>query len=574
MSSTKNLISSSSIHKDVKDNLSEFISNQDNWIYYVFHAQANILNLPTITIIGEGKVMDELINQDWVNNSIELYNIIINVIEMDQIIVNKKTPHNIYYNLNCQWDQLIFYNDDFYDEEIAYFQNNGEKKFLKKTRRWLKQKEEAYTKSLVSYTNNEEKDSANFVFTLKRLQQLLEEIITDFKVIFHPMEGFLKSYTTEQVLSFLVAHSNTVKNKFDRDTTILSIDFYDLTKSPLSIKYLLSILNYQSSTIEEDIYDIKLLINNLGLFAEALSTDFNSDYSDIFKQRVKQLETHIIIEKAKTSVESWEDILENQVKEALKTFYKPKSVFLLSKKYFNIPLTDLKYEKGIHLFIVVLTQKRNYQEIRQFSNLITKQTSGKVKVSVLLQKANNWTRNIPEFLEFYEKHFTNVNLFYGNSIYISYDKDEDIIAYNKNRYTQECFESLNRAYLNIKENSDERFCEAQAMLYHFVIQQSLLLLVYKKLDLIPNIINLSYLWDLIQWCYPSIYKDISDLPTVRKVLFNKDCFIKYYPKPNEFIVDCTLEDIKELDSFCDMIYSFTKEELKDSSLSIVPQLYK
>ncbi|MDM1521622.1 hypothetical protein, partial [Myroides odoratimimus] len=385
MLTSKNLISSSSIHKDIKENLSEFISKPDNWIYYVFHAQANILTLPTITIIGEGKVLKELVNQDWVNNSIELYNTIINVIEMDQLILNKKTPHNIYYNLNCQLDQLIFCNDGFYDEEIENIQNDGERNFLKKTKSWLKQKEESYTKLLQPYTSSEEQDSVNIVFILQRLQQLLQEIITDFKVIFLPMDVFLKNYTTEQVLSFLVAHSNTVKNKFDKNTTIAGIDFYDLTKPPLSIKYLLIILNYQSS-IKEDVYDIKLLIDNLNLFAEALTIDFKNDYSDIFKHRVKQLETYNIIEKAKASVESWEDTLENQVKETLKTFYRPKSVFLLSKRYFNIPLTDLKYERGIHLFIVVLTHKRTYQEIRQFSNLITKQTSGQVKVTVLLQK--------------------------------------------------------------------------------------------------------------------------------------------------------------------------------------------
>ncbi|MFM9402579.1 hypothetical protein ACKLNQ_11635 [Myroides odoratimimus] len=228
-------------------------------------------------------------------------------------------------------------------------------------------------------------------------------------------------------------------------------------------------------------------------------------------------------------------------------------------------MTDFKYERGIHLFIVVLTQKRTYQEIRQFSNLITKQTSGQVKVTVLLQKASNWTRNIPMFFEFYKKYFTSQNLFYGNSIYISYDKDEDTITHNKNKYTQECLESLNRAYLNIKENSNATFCEAQAMLYHFVIQQSLVLLIYRKLDFISSIIDLNYLWDLIQWYYPSVYKDINELPTVKKMLFNKDCFVKYYPKPNDFIVDSTLEDIKELDSFCDMIYSFTKKELGDNS---------
>ncbi|MEC4036563.1 hypothetical protein [Myroides odoratimimus] len=564
MLTSKNLISSSSIHKDIKENLSEFISKPDNWIYYVFHAQANILTLPTITIIGEGKVLKELVNQDWVNNSIELYNTIINVIEMDQLILNKKTPHNIYYNLNCQLDQLIFCNDGFYDEEIENIQNDGERNFLKKTKRWLKQKEESYTKLLQPYTSSEEQDSVNIVFILQRLQQLLQEIITDFKVIFLPMDVFLKNYTTEQVLSFLVAHSNTVKNKFDKNTTIAGIDFYNLTKPPLSIKYLLIILNYQSS-IKEDVYDIKLLIDNLNLFAEALTIDFKNDYSDIFKHRVKQLETYNIIEKAKASVESWEDTLENQVKETLKTFYRPKSVFLLSKRYFNIPLTDFKYERGIHLFIVVLTQKRTYQEIRQFSNLITKQTSGQVKVTVLLQKASNWTRNIPMFFEFYKKYFTSQNLFYGNSIYISYDKDEDTITHNKNKYTQECLESLNRAYLNIKENSNATFCEAQAMLYHFVIQQSLVLLIYRKLDFISSIIDLNYLWDLIQWCYPSVYKDINELPTVKKMLFNKDCFVKYYPKPNDFIFDSTLEDIKELDSFCDMIYSFTKKELGDNS---------
>ncbi|KUF44548.1 hypothetical protein AS361_15975 [Myroides marinus] len=122
--------------------------------------------------------------------------------------------------------------------------------------------------------------------------------------------------------------------------------------------------------------------------------------------------------------------------------------------------------------------------------------------------------------------------------------------------------------MNIKENSNAIFCEAQTMLYHFVIQQSLVLLIYKKLDLIPNIIELSYLWDLIQWCYPSVYKDINDLPAVKRILFNKDCFVKSYPKSNDYIINCTLEDIKELDSFCDMIYSFAKEEVKDSSLII------
>ncbi|MDM1521526.1 hypothetical protein HX087_17295, partial [Myroides odoratimimus] len=207
-------------------------------------------------------------------------------------------------------------------------------------------------------------------------------------------------------------------------------------------------------------------------------------------------------------------------------------------------------------------------EIRQFSNLITKQTSGQVKVTVLLQKASNWTRNIPMFFEFYKKYFTNQNLFYGNSIYISHDKDEDIITDNKNKYIQECLESLNQAYLNIKENSNAIFCEAQVMLYHFVIQQSLVLLIYKKLEFIPSIIDVNYLYDLIQWCYPSVYKNINDLPAVKRILFNKDCFVKYYPKPNDFIADCTLEDIKELDSFCDMIYSLTKEEVKDSSLLI------
>jgi len=43
------------------------------------------------------------------------------------------------------------------------------------------------------------------------------------------------------------------------------------------------------------------------------------------------------------------------------------------------------------------------------------------------------------------------------------------------------------------------------------------------------------------------------------ILFNKGSFVRYYPRLNDFIVDYSLEDIKELDSFCDMIYSFTKK---------------
>ncbi|MEC4054538.1 hypothetical protein VSP10_17345 [Myroides odoratimimus] len=153
-------------------------------------------------------------------------------------------------------------------------------------------------------------------------------------------------------------------------------------------------------------------------------------------------------------------------------------------------------------------------------------------------------------------------------MYIDYDKDENLIVENKKRYNQECLKATNKAYLNIKDNNKEVFCEAQATLYHFVIQQSLVLLIYNKLEVKPNIIGLKYLWDLIQWCHPSIYTDIDNMSVIRKALFNNS-FVRSYPKSNGHVINCSLEDIKELDIFCSMIYSLTKKELGDnSSLSV------
>lgn len=565
MTSIKNHISSLSIPSALIENLQKITIDENYAFYFIFYSESNLLTLPTITIAGRGDVFKELTNQDWVTQSIDLYNVIINLFEIDTLIEYKLNSQKMYSHLNCQLDQLVFQAEEDYGGYLGlHFMKKTGKTYLKKTRKWLENRSKNHLNKLDEYIVRIEDRDSNYVTIVNALKQLLKEVLIDFTTIFFP-PFLMQIPSEEEVLNFILKHSKSVsKCNWPQIDTVRE---YRFQKSTPPIQHLLYIFNFDKQE-ENNKYEITLLIDIMRVFISLFSTTLLYQYTEEYKKRTKQLKIHNIREEAKASVESWEETLENQVKATLKTFYTPKSVFLLSKRHFNIPLTELNYERGIHLFIVVLTQKRTYQDIRQFCKAITKQTSGQVKVTAILQKASDWTRNIPMFFEFYKKYFTNQNLFYGNSIYISHDKDEDIITDNKNKYIQECLESLNQAYLNIKENSNAIFCEAQVMLYHFVIQQSLVLLIYKKLEFIPSIIDVNYLYDLIQWCYPSVYKNINDLPAVKKILFNKDCFVKYYPKPNDFIADCTLEDIKELDSFCDMIYSLTKEEVKDSSLLI------
>ncbi|EHO07931.1 hypothetical protein [Myroides odoratimimus] len=566
MTSIKNHISSLSIPCALKENLQKLTIDENYAFYFIFYSESNLLTLPTITIAGSGNVFEELINQDWVIHSVDLYNVIINLLDIDALIEYQLNSQKMYSHLNCQLDQLVFQAEEDHDGYLGlHFMKKTGNAYLEKTRKWLETRSKNHLNKLDEYITNIGDRDSNYVIIVNALKQLLKEVLIDFTTIFFP-PSLLQMPSEEEVLNFLLKHSKILE-KYDWPQ-IDTVRKYRFQKSNPPIQHLLYIINFDKQEEENNKYEITLLIDIIRVFISVFSTTLLYQYKEEYKKRTKQLKIYNIREEAKASVESWEETLENQVKETLKTFYRPKSVFLLSKKYFNIPLTDLNYERGIQLFIVVLTHKRTYQEIRQFNNAIAKKTKGRVKVTVLLQKESDWVKNLPEFFEFYKKYFTDQNLFYGNSFYINYKTERYFIDNNKKQYNKECLESINLAYLNIKENSNAIFCEAQTMLYHFVIQQSLVLLIYKKLDLIPNIIELSYLWDLIQWCYPSVYKDINDLPAVKRILFNKDCFVKSYPKSNDYIINCTLEDIKELDSFCDMIYSFAKEEVKDSSLII------
>lgn len=562
MTSIKNHISSLSIPCALKENLQKLTFLKNYTLYFIFYSESNLLTLPTITIAGRGNEFEELINQDWIIQSIDLYNVKTNLFDINNLFDYQLNSQKIYSHLNCRPDQLIYQAYEDYEGylELHLVKKNGNA-YLEKTKKWLETRSKNHLNKLDKYIVSIGDRDCNYSIIVNALKQLLKEAILDFKTIFFP-PFLIQLPSEEEILNFILKYSKSL-SRYDWPQ-INTIRKYSFNEPNPPVKHLLYIFNFDKQE-ENNKYEITLLIDIVRVFISVFSTTLLHQYTQEYKKRTKQLKIYNIIEEAKASVESWEETLENQVKETLKTLYRPKSVFLLSKRYFNIPLADLNFERGIHLFIVILTHKRTYQEIRQFNNTITKKTKGRAKVTVILQKENDWVKNLPEFFAFYKKYFTDQNLFYGNSFYLNYKKEESIIDNKKDQYNKDCLESLNRAYLNIKENSNEIFCEAQAMLYHFVIQQSLVLLIYKKLELIPSIIDLNYLWDLIQWCYPSVYKEIDDLSAVKRILFNKDCFVKSYPKPNDFIVDCTLDDIKEVDTFCDVIYSFTKEKIKDSS---------
>lgn len=561
MIAIKNIISNSSIHRDLKNLLNTLLSDNDNCIYYVFYANAGLLSLPIITVIGEGQIVDTLIKEDWVVNSIETYKTFINVIEIDQLFVDKNAPHNIYYNLNCQLDQLVFYNDMAYDEGVEYFQINGTKNFLKETKKWFEAKCTNYDNILHRYIGKIDSENQNSTFQLNGLQQLLKEVIADFQVVFCPMQGFLKSYSESEVLEVILTYYKSGTVYLSNDDVL---NFHIYRESPLPLEHFLYLLDFKSTGIGKK-YDVSLLVESLCSLIKSLSVHLHIKYVKEFRERIGTLDIFTIKEEAKASVESWEDILEKQVKTELKTIYNPQAVFLLSKRYFNISLPDLKYEKGIQLFLVVLTHKTTYESVKHFSSTIGKQTNGRVKVTVILQKKSNWTRHIPMFYEFYKKYFVSNNLYLGIRFSIDYTKVEKLTLDNKEQYIRDCVKLLDKTYVSIKQNIEEHFCETQAMLYHYILQQSLILLIYNKLSFIPNIIELRYLWNMIQWFYPSVYKDLDEITITKQILFNTDSFVKSYPKQNDYISNCTVEDIKELDTFCGMIYTLTKEELKKSN---------
>ncbi|MGL5277247.1 hypothetical protein [Myroides sp.] len=561
MTNIKNCISSLRISGALKEKLEELTVDENEAFYFIFYSESNLLTLPTITIVGYGDVFQELMTQDWVIKSIEFYGVIVNLLNVYDLFEYQRNSQKIYRHLNCQLDQLVFQANEDHDGNLEiHFNERKEKNYFKKTKKWFKTRERNHLNTLNHYIANIENNENNYAIIVNGLQQLLKEIISDFQTIFFP-PFFVQKLSHTEILTFVLNYCKSLEVYWPKTNIVRDVYFEDTTPPAVHFHYILGFDLLQ----QKNEYEATLLIEIVRALIRAFSITLFNHYVEEYIERVKQLEIYTIKEEAKASVESWEDSLETKVREALNVIYNPKSVFLLSKKYFNISLSELKHEKGLHFFIIVLTNKMTYQYIKELSNMLRKETNGRVKVTVLLQKKSNWTRHIPLFPTFYKTYFQREKLFEGHMLYIDYDKIVLPIIDNKSQYNQECLRLLENIDISLKQNFEKQFCETQAMHYHFVLQQSLILLIYNKLDFIPNIIGLKYLWDLIQWCYPTVYKDLEDISVVKRVLFDNDSFVKSYPKQNDYISNCTIEDIKELDTFCGMIYTLTKEELKNSN---------
>lgn len=561
MTNIKNCISSLRISGALKEKLEELTVDENEAFYFIFYTESNLLTLPTITIAGYGDVFQELMTQDWVIKSIEFYGVIVNLLNVDDLLEYQRNSQKIYRHLNCQLDQLVFQAEEDLDGNLEiHFNERKEKNYLKKTKKWFKTRERKHLNTLDQYIANIENNESNYAIIVNGLQQLLKGIISDFETIFFP-PFLLQKLSHTQILTFVLKYCKSLKVYWPKINIVRDVYFEEITPPAVHFHYILGFDLLQ----QKNEYEATLLIEIVRALIRAFSITLFNHYVEEYIERVKQLEIYTIKEEAKASVESWEDILEKQVKAELKTIYNPQAVFLLSKRYFNISLPDLKYEKGIQLFLVVLTHKTTYESVKHFSSTIGKKTNGRVKVTVILQKKSNWTRHIPMFYEFYKRYFVSSNLYLGVTFSIDYAKVEILTTDNKEQYTRDCVKLLDKTYVSIKQNVEEQLCETQAMLYHYILQQSLILLIYNKLSFIPNIIELRYLWNMIQWFYPSVYKDLEELTVIKQIIFNTDSFVKSYPKQNDYISNCTSEGIKELDTFCSMIYTLTKEELKKSN---------
>lgn len=289
-----------------------------------------------------------------------------------------------------------------------------------------------------------------------------------------------------------------------------------------------------------------------------------------------KLQRHDILESVEKSQKNPEIKYRNKTKKVLKKYHNPLSVYLIACKKTGVS------ESSLHYFCIALVQKISYSTVLLIKSDIRKATKGNVQITILLQKKTNWHKQIPLFHSFYKEWFTQDNLWFGKHSEINFEELElKPTIQTKIEYWEACSKSLkNMLYLDeISLTSNKK--EMHLILYKQFLTQSFLAIIYSELNIIPHILNLKYLWDILEWCYPEIHQKINNNPFLKEILFKEIEILVQYPKPQNYVFNFSEEEMSEVSIFCKEVYHLTEklytnpcyENIASSSPAIIPPAF-
>lgn len=556
MKAVTNKILDLEIPNELKEKLHYLIEEDREHVHYVFYSKPNLnFEKPTITIITEGWTVKKLIDESWIKAGSSKYEVHVHLLDISNLLLHEDISSKIFLHLNCNTMQLVYidYLCDNY-EYHSYYKFECRKKYLKQTIRWFERTQAIYENIIENYIEMSYRNNNDVVVSLLLFQEFFKDLLFDFRTIFCPIPHSLE-ISNKEVLIYMLSHCSA----------------FNAIKEAIPMDFFVKILEYkvEESSLIFNEESFSVLLKNVKLFKDALFVDFQDAYIKDYKKLMKQVEIFEIETEAIRNFKTEDDILKEKAKSLLKKCLNTKSVYLISQKSYNITSvhSDMKHETGTHYFLFVLAHFVSFDKIREVTKRITKETDGRVKVTIISQKATSWKVHVPLFHEFYEK-YCKYNIWYGSSMNLDYDLF-DLASPEKTKvhFWKNCSELINDSLFSFNSLSEGEIKEVHFILYRHALHHTLLAIIYSKLNMVPNIQSTSYLWEIVEWCYPQFYQENIITTVTKKLLFDHYDFEKSYPKEKKSTFDFSHEDLTATLNFCKTTYTFAKNKFSKIRIS-------
>ncbi|MEC4028953.1 hypothetical protein [Myroides odoratimimus] len=550
MKSIINNLESLKLSSELKHELEELIKKK--LVGFIFYSQNNLLNHPIITLCFYD--IDELNNIrkcKWITKGINHYQVNIYCLCIKDFYQSDSFQNIMYSTLNFQKENLTY--GSLLDAEPLFSLHQSKHKendFEKYISKWFTKHYKRNTKFLKSLKKELKTNLINEQSAMLGIKQ----VIQDTKERVQPILSGSIQCNNASFLNFVFSQCYPVQDIFEEDFDFYAEDMVSLFREELKPKKI------TEQTEPKKQLTIGYLLTIAQYFLEAM-------YVEI-PHRILSKYRHIVNKQKLLSLDNPEqiteiqEVLEERTRKALEKYKKVKSFYLIKRRANEQILlsSEAPTPHKLHLLLIASVETLHINEEGNIRQYVSFHTEDLVDVTTILIKKSNWHLHIPVYHSFFRTNLTEHKLWIGAPL-IAENPDLETFPLSelKLKFWTECKVMVKPIVKRLSYQIKDCQSDADVILYKYTLQQLAMAILFAKMDYMPQVHTVSYLWRLIQWYAPELNLVIDCDKEIREMLFDNYTSLRNYPSIKFPTVKYTEEQWSRVYYFICKIYEFAKE---------------